>query len=130
MAIIGIITAVLVSLGAWLGLAAGDTMKISAVFSKACDLAIAQGFSGLNKIPGCLEIYVDERWWFAINAHPETVESTKGNVPPMTIYFEFNGWPAGMIGPRDGCLCGGAAANEGELIKALDAAIAKAEVTR
>ena len=99
-------------------------MEISAVFAKACDLAIALGHSEINKLPGCLEIEVDEHWWFAINAHQDKVESSKGNVPPGTIYFEFNGWPAGMVGANAGTLCSiGCEANEENLLKALDAAI-------
>lgn len=98
-------------------------MNISSVFSKACDLAIGLGHSEINKLPGCLEITVDEHWWFAINAHQEKVESSKGNVPAGSIYFEFNGWPAGMVDAGGGTLCAGALANEEELIKALDAAM-------
>jgi len=99
-------------------------MEMSEIFSKTCDLAIAHGHKSLNKLPGCLEMAIDECWWFALNAHIETVETTEGTrVPEFTIYFKFNGWPAGLIGMREGCLAAGEAANEDTLIAALDSAI-------
>lgn len=103
-------------------------MVVSKTFSKACDLAIALGHSDINKLPGCLELQVDEQWWLAINAHREdTPCSENTSVPPMCVYFMFNGWPAGIVNAGGGCLAAGAAANEDALIAALDAAIAKAE---
>jgi hypothetical protein len=87
-------------------------------------LATGLGHIGINKLPGCLEIQVDEHWWFAINAHREATDTTEGStVPPGSIYFVFNGWPAGFVGMNDGVLCAGAAGNEEELLKAIDAAI-------
>jgi hypothetical protein len=101
------------------------------IFAKCCDLATALGHAGINKLPGCLEIEVDEHWWFAINAHKDAVHCSKEtDVPGGHIYVMFNGWPAGILTYNDGCLAAGAAANEDTLIAALDAAIAKAEAKR
>lgn len=100
-------------------------MRVSEIFSKVCELAIALGHKQINKIPGCLEIRIDEQWWFAINAHSEPTKcSERTEVPPMGIYFMFNGWPAGIVQASGGCLAGGAAANEDTLIKAINARLA------
>jgi hypothetical protein len=98
-------------------------MRTSRVFSRACELAIAMGAIGINKLPGCYEHQVDEHWWFAINAHPESNDCSKSKgVPPMTIYLEFNGWPAGFVNSGGGRMVGDQK-REDSLIIALEAAI-------
>lgn len=97
---------------------------------RTCELGLALGLKDLHKLPGCWEHQVDEHWWLAFNAHGERGKCSQSagssDIPAFTIYFEFNGWPAGMVGPDGGTLCAGAAANEDKLIEALDAAIALA----
>lgn len=101
---------------------------ISEVFSRTCELAIALGYQRINELPGCLEHQVDDQWWFAINAHRVPGACSRcADIPAFTIYFQFNGWPAGMVNADGGTLCAGSLANEHCLIEALHAAIAKAE---
>lgn len=99
-------------------------MRVSEAFSKVCDLGMSLGIRSINKLPGCWEHRIDDHWWIALNAHPEAVKCSEGaDVPPFTVYVMFNGWPAGFIAPDGGTMAAGAAANEDELIAALDRAI-------
>jgi len=107
-------------------------MIVSELFSRACALAIALGMKELNKLPGCWEHQIDERWWMALNAHSERIHCSQDShssegVPPFTIYFMFNGWPAGLVNANGGSLAAGALANEDALIDAINAAIETAE---
>ena len=84
--------------------------------------AAAKGAKNIFQLPGCWESDVDGHWWIAINGHTETVSSSRGqDVPPFSVVIEFNGWPAGIIGPDGGVIAAGGAANEDTFIAALKA---------
>jgi hypothetical protein len=103
-------------------------LKISAMFNKVCELAMALGWENIALQPGCQSHQVDERWWFAINPHPEPTacEGVATKIPPYCIYLKFNGWPAGIVGMHGGMMAAGGTANEDNLMAALNAAIEKA----
>jgi hypothetical protein len=101
------------------------TPKVSAAMMAVAELGIAVGAAPLNARPGCWEHQVDDRWWIACNPHPELTKCSRGvNVAPFRVYIEFNGWPAGIVGPDDGWIAAGTAANEDALLGAIRAAIA------
>src|SRR5271170_2410888 len=101
-------------------------MPMPELFDRSCTLALALGFQSIHKLPGCCEINVDEHWWFAINPHTERTDTRNGfSVPPMSIVFTFNDWPAGVVDFHGGMICVGEENNEDALIAALDAAICR-----
>ena len=98
-------------------------MKIPDLMVYVADFALARGAASIKDLPGCWESDVDGHWWLAVNGHAETFKCSRGiDVPPYTIYVEFNGWPAGMIDAGGGEIAAGALANEDTLTKALRAA--------
>jgi hypothetical protein len=98
---------------------------VIAVFGRACELGMALGWENISMDEGCRELQVDVHWWFAINPHKEPTRSSRGvMVQPQQIYFEWNGFPAGMVSSIGGILVQGELANETTLLEALDLAIA------
>lgn len=103
-------------------------MQISEAFLKIGDLCVAADAAPLNKHAGCWEYQVDERWWIAVNGHPEpTRNSDNFEVAPFTAVVKYNGWPAGVLDPSGGIIAAGECANEGAFIEALIAATKKLE---
>jgi len=101
--------------------------RVSVLFGLTVDLGIALGWENLSSHSGCAEHQIDDQWWFAINPHGEPTECGKGaKVPPYSIYYQFNGWPAGVVTGQGGVIAAGKLANEETLIAAIYAAIAKA----
>lgn len=83
-------------------------------------LAEALGVERINEMDGCWEYQVDSHWSISVNGHPEpTKNSRNADVPPFSVYIEFNGWPAGIIDPFGGVIAAGAVANEAAFIDAL-----------
>ena len=104
-------------------------MIVSEVFSLVCELGIALGVRNINTLVGCWEHQVDEHWAIALNAHDHEVECSHGTkVPGFCCYLQFNGWPAGFVGPQGGTMAAGSIANENLLCDALRNAIEKAKV--
>lgn len=100
-------------------------VSVSEVFARVCELASARGARGINHLPGCWEHQVDEQWHVSLNGADEPRKSESGvDVPSFHVYVTFNGWPAGFVNLRDGCIAAGEAANEDELLAALKKAIA------
>jgi hypothetical protein len=98
--------------------------KLPRVFKLTVEYGAAMGWENISLNPGCTEQVIDEHWWFAINPHNEANRCSHGaKVPAQSIYFEFNGWPAGYINAGGGMLAAGDLANEETLAAALDAAI-------
>lgn len=106
-----------------------ETKPFPEVMCLVVDLAEAMGVRSIKDLPGCWEVDLGGGWWMAVNGHREPTRCSRqpekfaGGVAPFCAYFEFNGWPAGVISPRDGCMAAGAAANEGTLVEALKAKI-------
>jgi hypothetical protein len=99
------------------------TESVSAVFAGIVELAIAKGAQSIRDLPGCWEMQIDAEWWVAVNGHAETTPCSHGaEVAPYTAYLEYNGWPAGIVNPKGGIVAAGEAANEGTLLRALEAA--------
>lgn len=92
-----------------------------------CKLGMAVGAAPLNKLPGLWEFKVDERWWFAMNGHRETINTSDDEpVKPFTCYIKYNGWPAGILDFGGGIIAAGEGANEDTFIAALEAALTRA----
>jgi hypothetical protein len=105
--------------------------RLPSVFARACELGAALGWNNIAKLPGCQEATISEEWWMAINPHPEPEKCRKGTrIPPFTIYFEFNGWPAGFVNAGGGTMAAGRIANEHRLLAAIEAAIEKTGAER
>lgn len=104
-----------------------DMPPIVEAFYAIAELAEALGVSDISQQPGCWEHQVDERWWFAVNAHPQDNRCSRGpEVPAFHAYVEFNGWPAGVFHPvAGGEFAAGTEANEDEFVRAAQAAIEK-----
>lgn len=100
---------------------------VNKVFALACELGAAHGWENITMQDGCQELDVDGHWWFAINPHPHPTRCSRGYkmIPAGTIYFQFNGWPAGIVTSAGGLVACGQAANEETLIDALETAIRK-----
>jgi hypothetical protein len=97
-------------------------------FLKIAQLAGALNVRDINKLDGCWEHQVDERWWIALNGHSEMrLSSDGGEIAPFTAYIKYNGWPAGVIDPRGGVIAAGECANERTFIEALEAAARSAQ---
>lgn len=93
------------------------------IFCAIVEHAAALGVRNIGEIAGCWEVELDDAWWFALNGHGEPTKCSKGTeVPPFTVYVEFNGWPAGLVDPHGGVLAAGDAANEDTFIAAIRAA--------
>jgi len=76
---------------------------LSEAFLEIANLAERLGVSEINKLPGCWEHQIDQRWWIAVNSHGFESECSMGTkVPPLSAYVQFNGWPAGIINPYGG----------------------------
>ena len=104
--------------------------QIAEAFARIAALGGALGVRNVNKLPGCWEHQVDERWWISLNGHKETIKDSHGaEVPGFHAAIEYNGWPAGIISPIGGIIAAGEGANEHNFIEALKAATAKAEAS-
>lgn len=94
--------------------------QVTEAFAEIAALAVRLGVIEINKLPGCWEHQVDERWWIAVNGHNEPVECSRGlKIDPFDCYIEFNGWPAGSLNPAGGIIAAGEGANEDTFIEAL-----------
>ena len=99
-------------------------LSVPVALSLIADLSLARGVSGINALPGCHEMEVDEHWWIAVNGHAEMVACSNGpEVPPYSAYVEFNGWPAGIFNRAGGQFVAGSLANEDAFIAAMEKAI-------
>lgn len=55
-----------------------------------------------------------------MNGHKTPMRCSHGiEVPPFSVYVQFNGWPAGILDAGGGVLAAGEAANEKNFIDAL-----------
>lgn len=103
----------------------GEPM-ISEAFYEIANMAQRMGVTRIDQMEGCWEVDVDDHWRLSVNGHGEPTKNRDGTeVPPITAYVEWNGWPAGLIHPAGGTMAAGSAANEGALIEALKAAATK-----
>ena len=97
--------------------------EIGQAYALAMELALQEGAAPLKGKVWICEI--DEHWKIAINGNRTMQEVDLGNgpitVPPFEMYVEFNGWVAGLVGPFEGVIAAGAAANEDAFITALEA---------
>lgn len=95
-------------------------LPIPEILVAFADWCIAHGVTAINKHVGCYEAQIDPQWWCAANGHTTPTQCSKGiKVPPFGVYFEFNGFPAGVVTPSGGWCAAGEAANEAALIAAL-----------
>lgn len=101
-------------------------------FIRIMELGLALHIPPLPEHAGCWEHQVDERWWIAVNGHPQPRVMAKhpklDPLQPYTVYVEYNGWTAGLLGYDGGCIAAGECANENAFIAALVAARDRAQV--
>lgn len=98
-----------------------DALELPPLYVMLAVWSSAQGAVNLKDHPGCWERSVDERWWVAANGHSTPTPCSRGGepIPPYSFYIEFNGWPAGIVGPGGGVVAAGELANEETLRAAL-----------
>lgn len=87
--------------------------QFPAAFVYAIELAALCPVSPLNRLPGCWE-YTFGKTTLKVNGH----NTERDGVPPFSIAFEVNGWPAGVVDAHGGCVAG---VDEDELVAALKA---------
>ena len=98
------------------------TDQFAEAFIEVGQYGFRQGARSISKSPGCWESQVDKRWWIAINPHKVPTKCSTGHeVPPVSVYIQYNGWPAGELNPRGGWIAAGEGANEDTFIEALRA---------
>jgi len=99
-------------------------MRIPVALDRVAQLGLTLGVHDLNKLSGCWEHQIDAKWWIALNPHRQKTRCSHGSdVPPFTLYVEFNGWPAGFVNAGGGVIAAGKLANEDAFITAIDSAI-------
>lgn len=65
---------------------------------------------------------IGDLWRIVFNGTGEARKPDDGpELPPFSVYVEYNGWPAGIIDPAGGILAAGDAANEDTFIAAIEA---------
>jgi hypothetical protein len=116
----------------------GDAVSapVAEVWALVCELGVALGLRDLSAVPGCWRHELaDPRggtWAFALNPHaaPELIGDTATELPPFHMLVEWNGFPAGIVGPAGGVIAAGALANEDTCIAALKAETARVRAAR
>ena len=102
--------------------------RMSLAFATIVEYVLSHGATRLDKVPGCFERDVDERWHIALNAHNEPTKDSSGcPVPAFECAITYNGWPAGIVGPYGGVMAAGSGANEDAFIDALRQNMGSAE---
>lgn len=100
-----------------------DNFAISEAYAALVEFAMSRGARNLAAVSGAWHAVVDDQWAVWLNPHRDAIKLDSGpEVPPFECYVEFNGWPAGIFGPRGGVIAAGALANEGTFIDALKTA--------
>jgi hypothetical protein len=102
-------------------------IRITKLMELVAELAVALGVRNINALESCWVHQFDTHWLIAANGHKEykIFASQHGpiNVPPFSVWVEFNGWPAGVFDAHGGTFAAGAAANEQTFSAALRSAI-------
>ena len=88
---------------------------IAEVWAEAGNMLYRRGH---RNIKGTVVTETVGPWKVTVNATDETVDDY---LPPLNIAVEFNGWPAGVIGPDGGVIAAGRLANEEAFIAAMKA---------
>lgn len=83
------------------------------------ELAGLLGLENISRKEGCCEIVVDDQWKVAVNPHDSPMVHNSVLIKPFHTFIWFNGWPAGMMTPFDGCFIESSTANEDEFIRAM-----------
>ena len=95
-------------------------MNIPEALSEIAGLCLISGASPLTKYENCWEERLDEKWEIAMNGHKTPKRCSHGiEVPPFSVYVQYNGWPAGILDPTGGIIASGESANEQNFIAAI-----------
>jgi hypothetical protein len=94
------------------------------IFELTAQLAKKDGVVPIGSLPGCWERQIDERWTIVANGHSTPMRYKNMDIPPYSHVVLYNGLLAGMFDPFDGMMVSGTEANEDNLIRALEKAIA------
>lgn len=93
---------------------------IAKAFMRVVDLGVARGMADIAKTPGCQQLDFG-MWALSLNPHLEPTKNADGvEVPMGSVFVQYNGWPAGIIGMDGGCLVG---VTEDQFIEAIEAQI-------
>ena len=91
------------------------------VFAKLVELLMARGH---HCVQGQLvTIEIDQQWRARFNGIGVEIEG----ISPAHVAFDFNGMPAGVVGPFGGAIVAGELANEDTLLAAINAQLAEIE---
>jgi hypothetical protein len=94
--------------------------QMSLAYAVLVEYLLSHGVTRIDKVPGCIERDVDERWSITLNGHKEPTNDSRGSsVAPYECEISYNGWPAGFVGPYGGIMAAGSGANEDTFIAAL-----------
>ena len=103
-----------------------DATETRHPFEVIVEMSTRLGASNIGRLPGCWEHTWEHdgaEWYVAVNGHKVDTNCSRGEVvPPVTAYVEYNGWPAGLIGPGVWEMVEGTAANLSTFMAACDAA--------
>ena len=99
--------------------------QVPLAICKLAQLGGALGVTKITELPGCWEHKIDDEWEIAFNGHDEATASSLSSVPvpPMSVYIQYNGWPAGVVGFLGGVIAASEGANEETFLAAIEAAI-------
>lgn len=99
-----------------------DDERVTVAFMAIAELGCAMKIR-LDQLPGTWRHQVDELWHIELNGHQQDLPDVDGlPLKPYHCHIKFNGWPAGILNPRGGCIAAGEAANEETFIAALNKA--------
>lgn len=98
---------------------------ISTAFSACVALGLKGGVRDLPNTGDGTYSREFGKWKILLNASDQEVEIREGSpkLPPLNVYVEFNGWPAGIINPYGGVIAAGECANEDLFIEAAEDAL-------
>lgn len=84
-------------------------------------LALKDNVGVIADLPGGLYRRQIGDWRIVFNGTAEPRKPDDGpELPPFSVFVEFNGWPAGLIDPRGGIIAAGTVANEDSFVEAIE----------
>jgi len=101
-----------------------EEISLEILWQALHDLADAHDAAPLNKHAGVWQCRLDARWTITANGHdtPQEYDALGGfhhQIPPLTVFVEFDDWPAGIIDARGAEIAAGQLANASTLRRAI-----------
>lgn len=102
-------------------------METPEVWLSTCELAFSAGARDINSMQGCWERSFGP-WFLALNGHGYAALCTRGRVVnPFSVYVEYCGVAAGMVGPESGVVACSDGVSEDLLVAELVAETVRVE---